>query len=90
MNTLEARFLSTVIDWNNLNNKIWNLELVIAFEKQKLKFNRLNQNSMFKYKQPLWMKLLTRLRVGFNHLCGHKFKQNFQLSSPIFQLKWAY
>ena len=35
-------------------------------------------NSVFDIHHPLWIKLLTRLRLGFSHLHKHKFKHCFQ------------
>ena len=37
-----------------------------------------SQKRVFNYHNPKGIKLLTRLRVGLNHLCEHKFKHSFQ------------
>ena len=43
-----------------------------------LKFIRTSPNSLFNASDSLGIKLLTRLRLGLNHLRKHKFKHNFQ------------
>ena len=43
-----------------------------------LKFIRPLPNSIFNIHNPLGIKYLTRLRVGFSHLKEHKFRHNFQ------------
>ena len=48
------------------------------FKIQLLNFIRPNSNSVFNINNPLGLKLLTRLRIGFSHLKEHKFKHNFQ------------
>ena len=79
MNTSETLFFScTVIEWNKLDNNIWNSESVSAFKKQILKFIRPSPNSTFNVHNPHGIKLLTRLRVGLSHLREHKFRHNFQ------------
>ena len=43
-----------------------------------LKFLRPVANSVFGINTPYGLKLLTRLRLGLNHLRYHKFRYNFQ------------
>ena len=43
-----------------------------------LNFIRPNSSNAFNTNNPLGLKLLTRLRIGFSHLKEHKFKHNFQ------------
>ena len=71
-------FPSTVLQWNKLDNNIWNSELVSAFKKPILKFFRPSPNSKFNVHNPHGIKLLTRLRNGLSHLREHKFRHNFQ------------
>ena len=40
-------------------------------------FIRPTGNSTYKIYDPLGIKLLARLRLGFNHLSEHKFRHNF-------------
>ena len=46
------------------------------FKKHLLNFIRPNSNNVFNVNNPLGLKLLTRLRIGFSHLTEHKFKHN--------------
>ena len=48
------------------------------FKKYLLNFIRSNSNNVFNINNPLGLKLLTRVRIGFSHLKEHKFKHNFQ------------
>ena len=77
-------FLSTVIEWNKLDNNIRNSESVSAFKKQMLKFIRPSPNSTFNVHNPHGIKLLTRLRVGLSHLREHIFRHNFEDSLDPF------
>ena len=77
-------FLSTVIEWNKLDNNIRNSESVSAFKNQILKFIRPSPNSTFNVHNPHGIKLLIRLRVGLGHLREHKFRHNFQDSLDPF------
>ena len=77
-------FPSTVTEWNKLENNIRNLESVVAFKKQILKFVRPSPNSTLNVHNPHGIKLLTRLRVRLSHLREHKFRHNFQGSIDPF------
>ena len=48
-----------------------------SFRKMLLKFIRPIENSTYKIYDPLGIKLLTRLRLGFSRLSEHKFRHNF-------------
>ena len=48
--------------------------------KKLLTFIRPMPNSIYNIHNPLGVKYLTRLRIGFSHLKEHKFKHNFQHS----------
>ena len=48
------------------------------FKKHLLNFIRPNSSNAFNINNPLGLKLLTRLRIGFSHLKEHKFKHNFR------------
>ena len=79
-------FPSTVTEWNNLDLKIRNflllrkpsLKTFSAFKKSILKFIRTSSSSIFNFRSPKGIKLITRLRLGLSHLCEHKFGHNFQ------------
>ena len=48
------------------------------FKSSLLSFIRPNQSNIFNNFDPIGLKLLTRLRLGLNHLSEHKFRHNFQ------------
>ena len=50
----------------------------MLFRKRLIKFIRLKANSIFNINNPMGIKYLTRLKLGFYHLKEHKFKYNFQ------------
>ena len=70
-------FLSTVIEWNNLDKSIRSSESFALFKKSILQFIRPTPNSTFNYHNLIGIKLITRLRLGLSHLRDHKFKHNF-------------
>ena len=47
------------------------------FRKKLLEFTRPIGNSIYRINNPIGIKLLNRLRVGFSHLQKHKFRHNF-------------
>ena len=68
---------STIIEWNKLDQDIRNAESYALFRKHLLSFIRPEANNIFNVHNAKGIKLLTRLRVGFNHLKEHKFQHNF-------------
>ena len=64
-------------EWNKLDPEIRNAATYASFRKMLLNFIRPTGNSTYKIYDPLAIKLLTRLRLGFNHLSEHKFRHNF-------------
>ena len=85
------RFQSTffpfcVTIWNNLDPKITNLPTVSSFKSTLLKFIRPNDASVYSVHEPFGVVLLTRHRVGFSHLCEHKFRHNFAYINDPFCL----
>ena len=58
-------------EWNKLDPEIRNGETYASFRKILLNFIRPTGNSTYTYN------LLTRLRLGFNHLSKHRFRHNF-------------
>ena len=70
-------FRSTVIKWNNLDKNISSSESFALFKKIVLQFIQPTANRTFNYHNPIWIKLITRLRLGLSHLGDHKFKYNF-------------
>ena len=64
-------------EWNKLDPEIKNAETYASFRKMLLSFIRPSGNSTYKIYDPLGIKLLSRLRLGFSHLSEHKFRHNF-------------
>ena len=71
-------FPSAITEWNKLDGFISNADSLEIFKKRILDFIRPSPNSIFNIHNPLGIKHLTRLRVGFSHLKEHKFRHNFQ------------
>ena len=71
-------FPSAINEWNKLDCLVKNAASFHVFKKQILDFIRPLPNSIFNILNPLGIKYLTRLRIGFSHLKEHKFRHNFQ------------
>ena len=71
-------FPSVISESNKIDLEIRNLASSEIFKKHLLNFIRPNSSNVFNINNPLGLKLLTRLRIGFIHLKEHKFKHNFQ------------
>ena len=74
MNTF---FPSTITEWNKLDMSIRNSARLNIFKGRLLQFVRPLENSVFTCHNPIEIKYLTRLRLGFSHLRYHKFKHGF-------------
>ena len=74
MNTF---FPSTITEWNKLDLSIRKSTSLNIFKSRLLRFVRLLENSVFTCHNPIGIKYLTRIRLGFNHLRYHKFKHGF-------------
>ena len=64
-------------EWNKLGSEIRNAETYDSFRKMLLNFRRPIGRSTYKIYDPLGIKLLSRIRLGFSYLSGHKFRHNF-------------
>ena len=71
-------FLSTIIQWNNLDLNIRNWSSLNIFRNCILKFIRPSANSVFDSHNPKAIKFITRLRLVPSHLRERKFKHSFQ------------
>ena len=71
-------FHSTINERSNLDPYIRNSESVGYFKSKILKFIRPKPNNIYKCHNPKGIRLVTRLRLGLNHLREHKFKYSFQ------------
>ena len=63
-----------------LDPDLRNAKSYSTFRKSLLKSGRPSPNHIYKIHDPLGLKLLTRLRLGLNHLNEHKFSHNFDSS----------
>ena len=78
-------FPSVISEWNKLDLEIRNSASLEIFKKHLLNFIRTNSSNAFNINNPLGLKLLIRLRIGFSHLKEHKFKHSFQDSiDPLY------
>ena len=71
-------FLSTIIEWNNLDPHLRKSENFSVFKSNILKFIRPSPNYVYNCHNPRGICLITRLRLGLSHLREHKFKHGFQ------------
>jgi len=71
-------FPSTLKEWFKLDDNIRNSESISLFKSRLLSFIRPVQRSIFNIFDPKGLKLLTRLRLDFSHLNGHRFQHNFE------------
>ena len=74
MNTF---FPSTITEWNKLDLSIRKSTSLNIFKSRLLRFVRPLENSVFTCHNPIGIKYLTRIRLGFSHLCSHKFQYGF-------------
>ena len=70
-------FPSTITEWNKLDLSIRNSTSLHIFKGRLLQFVRPLENIVFTCHNPIGIKYLTRLRLGFIHLRYHKFKYGF-------------
>ena len=71
-------FPSALSDWFQLDAAIRNSESIAIFKSRLLSFIRPIQSNVYNIFDPIGLKFLTRLRLGFSHLNGHRFRHNFQ------------
>ena len=67
-------FPSTLNDWYKLDETIRNSESISIFRSRLLLFIRTLESNVFNVFDPIGLKFLTRLRLGFSHLNEHKFR----------------
>ena len=71
-------FPSTLNDWYKLDETIRISESISIFKSRLLSFIRLLESNVYNIFDPIGLKLLTRLRLGFSYLNEHRFPHNFQ------------
>ena len=66
--------------WNdiNLDSTIRDSESIAIFKKRLLSFIRPIPSNVYNIFDPIGLKFLTHLRLGFSHLNEHRFQHNFQ------------
>ena len=74
MNTF---FPSATTEWNKLDLSICKSASLNIFKSRLLRFVRPLENSVFNCHNPIGIKCLTRIRLGFSQLRYHKFKHGF-------------
>ena len=65
-------------DWYKSDETIRNFEPVSIFKSRLLSFIRPFKSNLFNIFDPVGLKFLNRLRLGFSHLNEHRFRHNFQ------------
>ena len=74
MNTF---FPSVITEWNKLDLNICKSTSLNISKNRLLQFVRPLENSVFTCHNPIGIKYLTRVRLGFSHRRCHKFKHSF-------------
>ena len=62
---------------NKLDPSLRSIDSLSKFKAEPIKSLRPPKRSVFKISDIVGVRLLTRLRLGFSHLQGHKFRHNF-------------
>ena len=70
-------------EWNLLDNKVRNSPSISQFKKNLLAIIRPSKNPTYNIRDILGIRLLTKLRVEFSALNGHRSKHNFACLSPM-------
>ena len=71
-------FPRVISEWNKLNAAICSSGSYNILQKSLSNFIRSNASKVYSINDTISIKLITRIRVGFNHLRQLKFKHNFQ------------
>ena len=66
-----------ITELDKLDSDIKNIDTLATFRKKFLTFIRTLGNDTYGIYDPLGVRLLNRLRLGFSHLREHKFRHNF-------------
>ena len=74
---MNTSFPSTITEWNKLDLSIHKWTSLNIFKSRLLRFVRRLENRVFSCHNPIGIKYLTRIRLGFSHLCYHKFRHGF-------------
>ena len=69
--------LATLAEWNDLGYSLRSAPSNNVLKKNNLNYTRLRLNKVLNIYNPRGLKLLTRFRLGFIHLWGHKSNHDF-------------
>ena len=69
---------NVIYEWNKLDPDIRSFASYNLFRNTLLKFIRPAQRKTFNINHSVGVKLLTRLRLDFSHLCEHEFRRGFR------------
>ena len=78
MEQTNSFFPYTIVEWNKLDLDIRKSKSYAIFRNPLLNIGRPKQCSVYRIRNPVGLKLLTRLRLGLSHLNEHRFNHNFQ------------
>ena len=80
----------TITEWIKFDSGVKDIDSRAMFCKKLFNFIRPLENNSNGSSDPLGVRLLNRLRMGFSHLVEHKFRHNFgdTLNPLLFMLSW--
>ena len=67
----------TIVKWSKIHPNIENASITV-FKKHLLKEIRYGCHLVYHICKPIYLKVLTSLRLGFSHLDGHRLNCNFE------------
>ena len=70
-------------EWNQLDESFKSSPTISVFKRELIRLMRPQKRSLFGFHDIKGVRLLTRLRVEFSDLREHRFRHNFQCSSPM-------
>ena len=74
---------STLLEWDKLDRRISQSTTMMIFKNALLKIGRPTSKPVYYIHDPNGLKLVTRLRLGLNHLNEHKFNNNFKVGVSL-------
>ena len=77
----------TISEWNKLDTDVRNMKTYLLFRENLLALIRPIENSIYNIYDPLGIKLLHILRLGFSHLREHNVRHNSSLQVCNFNKK---
>ena len=78
LNISKTFFSHLINEWNKLDPNICSFSNYYIFCDAMLKIKRPVEREIFSINDPIGIKMLTRLRLRFSHLCEHKFRYGFK------------